>query len=129
MRFRVFEHSPDLGVQIPAQGLAIRLSEQFVVGHRTPQEIRKSRGERVVVNRSDWLAVLQLYLRFATEQEMGRDQYRFQCHLQASLKILAPIPGRPEQPHKPIDFFRSDRPPKSALGEGTDNPSSARRLS
>ncbi len=64
-------------------------AEQFVVGHRTPQEIAQAGGQFGIGKAVRFLGVERIRIALDAEQEFGRNQHRFERELDALLGRLA----------------------------------------
>ena len=117
------EHPLDLRGQIFSQLSAFREAEQFVIRHRTPDEIREPRGER------DFIERLRIGTRhrnqrlrqIADENKMRRDQRGLHREFHAGLKTVALFAGRFIKFHQPVNLHRLDRSSPCAMREIRDD--------
>ena len=113
---RVLEHPPDLLLEHLRVGQAVPAGQlqQLLVRHRRPEEVRQPRGERVIAQRVDAVAVR---LRLHQEQEVRRDQHALERQPQRRLERVAARLAAVEHGQQAVHFRVPHRPAERPSGE------------
>ena len=102
---RIVQEPLDLRGKLFAQLPLLSEREEFLVRHRTPEEIRKARREREFVHRMNRRGVVRLGLNFAAKQKMRRDEHGLQRQLNRLLEAVGVAIGEVEEPQQAVEFL------------------------
>src|SRR5262249_22337115 len=100
----VLQHPLDLSLanRAVAKHALFGQAEQLFVRHRTPQEIRKPRGNFPIVEHIAAVRAVRRSVRLDAEQEMWRHQSGLQANADGAIKVLALPAGQVDESHEAI---------------------------
>ena len=114
---RVLEQAAGLRLEVGRKLLRVGQLEEFVVGHRTPEEIAEARSQREFADRMRVLGRRGLIL-FGAEDEFRRSQHQGDHRLRAGFPAAFGLLGVEEHLHIAIELGGGGRTAEGAAHEG-----------
>ena len=114
---RILEEAARLGFEVGRELLGVGQLEEFVVGHRAPEEIAEARSQGELADRMRVLGGRGVVL-FGAEDELRRSQHHRDHRLRAGLPVAAALLALGPDLHVAVDLGGRGRAAEGAADEG-----------